>query len=46
MAKDEKENSLILSTTTLQLEYPDSDPEEITLNNGYQAFYTAHIVWM
>ena len=41
MAKDKKENSLILSTTTLQLEYPDSDPEEITLKNGYQAFYTA-----
>lgn len=41
MAIDEKENSLILSNTTAHRDYPDSDPEEITLNNGYQAFYTA-----
>ncbi|QBP42306.1 hypothetical protein [Paenisporosarcina antarctica] len=39
MAIDEKENNLILSTTTAHREYPDSDPGEITLDNGYQAFY-------
>jgi len=41
IALNEKENNLILSTTTAQLDYPDSNPEEITLDNGYEAFYTA-----
>ena len=41
IALNEKENNLILSTTTAQLEYPHSNPEEITLDNGYEAFYTA-----
>ncbi len=41
IAIDEKENNLILSTTTAHRDYPDSDPEKITLDNGYQAFYTA-----
>lgn len=39
IAIDEKENNLILSTTSAHGEYPDSDPEEITLDNGYQAIY-------
>lgn len=41
IAIDEKENNLILPTTTTHLEYPYSNPEEITLDNGYHAFYTA-----
>jgi hypothetical protein len=41
IAIDEKENNLIISTTTANLDYPDSVPEEIKLNNGYQASYTA-----
>ncbi|HLG26964.1 MAG TPA: hypothetical protein VI423_04190 [Paenisporosarcina sp.] len=35
IAIDEKENNLILSTTTAHRDYPDSDPEKITLDNGY-----------
>lgn len=38
IAIDEKENNLILPTTTAHLAYPDRNPEEITLDNGYQAF--------
>lgn len=40
MASDAKDNSLILSTSTANREYPEGKPEEITLENGYQAFYT------
>ncbi|MGB2992902.1 MAG: hypothetical protein WBB47_09720 [Paenisporosarcina sp.] len=41
IAINENENNLILSTTTAHRDYPDSDTEEITLDNGYEAFYTA-----
>lgn len=38
---DENENELIISTTTANVEYPDTTPKELTLKNGYQAFYIA-----
>jgi len=41
MATDSNNNNLILSTTTGDMKYPDSKPEEIALDNGYQAYYTA-----
>lgn len=40
MASDKQDNNLLLSTTTGNIDYPDSNPEEITLNNGYQAQYS------
>jgi len=41
LATDEDENSLMLSTTSAEMDYPVTLPEEITLDNGYQAYYTA-----
>jgi len=41
MANNANDNNLILSTTTGNIDYPHSKPEEITLKNGYQAMYTA-----
>lgn len=41
MAMDHRYNRLLISTTTGETDYSDRKPVEITLNNGYQAFYTA-----
>lgn len=38
---DENANELIITTTSANIEYPDTTPKEITLKNGYQAFYIA-----
>lgn len=40
MATGDQENNLLLSTTKGTIDYADTTPEEITLNNGYQAKYT------
>lgn len=40
MATGDQENNLLLSTTMGTIDYADTTPEEITLNNGYQAQYT------
>ena len=41
ITSDENSNELIITTTTANVEYPDTTPKEITLKNGYQAFYMA-----
>ena len=41
LTSDENTNELIITTTTANVEYPDTTPKEITLENGYQAFYMA-----
>ena len=41
ITRDENTNELIITTTTASVEYPDTTPKEITLKNGYQAYYIA-----
>ena len=41
ITSDENTNELIITTTTASVEYPDTTPKEITLKNGYQAYYIA-----
>ncbi len=41
ITSDENINELIITTTTANMEYPDTTPKEVTLKNGYQAFYIA-----
>ncbi|WP_019413409.1 hypothetical protein [Paenisporosarcina sp. TG20] len=41
MAMGESEHNLYLTTTLANIEYPESQPEKLTLDNGYMGFFQA-----